>query len=389
MEQLSLHYLVYAKEKRQYILRNRHGKGYKLCKQLDLQKIDFFGRTKHTLYIKSGHVLYHVDIGEGDRQLKKEAVDDNIFCVHRGMLFNYDGQVLSYLLDDAWENITLEQSLNDVSLLYSSSFGLMAFGTNIHESPRILQMALRKNKTNAAKKIKRSGSFESSQNSNDDSEADSEDDDKYWNVTCNGFKIEKIEKIIAFQSFKEEDGGNYLYYICSSRKEKKKVYEVMRAPGTKIKVAEPPASLLGFIGFSNNLYLYGTDRGGSLVFHRYNFRNRFEPVSLQDFPNFFKKNETDKLFPIILSRKELEIITRETFHEVKMPKSFSSQEAKNLIVLGKRNADKPRPNYYESDLESSASVEYSDSDQVEYLSSSSSDEETETEQDTCSSCETE
>ena len=387
METRSVYYLVCLKKDKQYVLRDKYGNDHKLD-QFNLRKISFFQRTRETLFMKCGSILYHIDITDRDdeNQLKKEKVEDVLYCIHKGMLISFDGQVIGQSCNNTWRNVTLDQSLNDVTLLYSYKKSLMAFGTNINEEPRLLKMRLVE-QPNTAKRIKRSESFESIEQEPEEDESETSEDESSLKISYECFKIEKTEKVIAFQYFEEED-RDYLFYILLNESHKK--YKVFIFPNRRISLSRKPTSLLGFVYFSRTLYVYGIEKG-SLLFYKYNCNHRFELVRESDNPKFFKRNETDSVFRIVLSKRELNLLKQGTFRKIKLPKTFTPDEVKNLIVTGKRNASKPRPSYCElTDSDNGHSEHesefYYDSDQLEYLSSSTEEEEEEEEESSCESC---
>ena len=375
MEPKSVYYLVCLKKDKKYILRDKEGNDHKLSEQFHLRKVEFFQRTRDTLYIKCGSTLYQIDITErdDDNRFEKEKTENVLFSGHKGMLFAFDGKTLSHLYNSSWRDNILSQQLNDVTLFYSAKRCLIAFGSNVEEEPRILIMKLEEQSANPAKRLKRSDSFESIKYVSKD------EDESSLKIFCNYYKINRNEKVIAFQYFEEQD-RLYLFYILLN--EKTKDYQVYLFPHRRIRFSRTPTSLLGFVYFSRTLYVYGIERG-SLLFYKYNCNHKFELVRERDNPKFFQRDEANGVFRILLSEREVKLLKQETFCELKMPKTFSLDEVeKKLIVTGKRNAGRSPPNYCEltdSDDEYSKqeSESYYDSDQVEYLSSSKEEEDKE------------
>ena len=92
--------------------------------------------------------------------------------------------------------------------------------------------------------------------------------------------------------------------------------------------------------------------------------------------NLHGLNPDDPGMPFCDITNAWESIIMETWHNYKQFIDIDVKE-KEIYIKGEQKLkilQKTFPNYYESDSEDSASVDYSDSDQVEYLSSTSDEE---------------
>lgn len=387
MELKRLYFLVYLKKKKRYYLRNEKGENLNFIGSLNLKRINFCGRTKNTLFLKSQDTLFYIDINKEEtkgkiRYIKKETVNDVLFCIWQKMLIQFDGQELNYYIENEkiWKSIILNEPMNDVELLYSYKKTLFIYGTNINEESRVLQINLEEKISNPAKKIKISSITENEKSQN---YKESNDDDEEGiqlqikNKQC--FQLKQNVKIIKIQCFKESDRV-YLYYIILKEKKKQKIYQVLRMPSNiEICLSKQADSLSGFFVRGKNLFLYGHNKRGRLLVYKYNFKNQFKLIQEEN-RHYFKEDETKNLFPLMLTPKEVNILTEDNFKILKIKEislinnNDDNDEKKSLIISRKRNADKPRPNYYEKEETDSSLSEdsYNSEDDIEYLKSSSS-----------------
>ena len=367
METQTLYFLVYMKKKKKYVLRDRQGQCYELTDKLSFKKIDFCDRGMNILYLKSKDALYHIDIqGNTDKQkeLRKEIVDDIIFCMHGKTLTSFDGEMIKYLSHGTWKIIHVDEVMNDVYKLHSFEKLLLVFGTNYNEESCLLRMQLNEQKP-TAKRIKIETEKTDKTQETEEDESDSKEDSLKI-ANSNMSKIENNAKVVAVQTFK-----NMLFFIFLTGKKKKEyMISCMMESISKVLLIEKTTQLLGFFVCKTDLYLYGKNEKGILLFYKYNqSENKFHVCEVHH-PRFFKKNETNySMFPIILTNNELLILTQGTFYEKRIRRRESFSSIQSLIITEKRNTNKPRPNYCEikSDSDSSVNESSYDDDDIEYI----------------------